>query len=189
MARYNKDNFCKALLNSSDFLNNITLTDDVHEQVNILNTIFNSFLYQVATKITKYIYRPPAPWTGREIQGNMMYRDNSRTHLKLDLHNTQLSNNYKEEKKHVQLLKAKWIYNHNNFRLSKGKISQVWGNSRGVVADSKRNNIFITYQGVTKIWTARRRILSTSLLTWKEEFLRGTDRTLLSIILTPSTYE
>ncbi len=143
MATYNKDNFCQALLNSSDCLNNITLTDDGDEQVHILNTIINSCLDQVAPMTNKYINRPPAPWIDKEIKENMKYRDSLQGQLKFDRNNTQLYNKYKEEKKRVKdkLHKAKKAYFHNKCRQSKGNSSEMWRNIRGIVPNNKPNNI------------------------------------------------
>lgn len=143
MATYNKDNFCEALLNCTDYLNHITLTDDTDEQVNILNTIFNSCLDQVAPMTTKYINRPPAPWINKEIKENMKYRDSLQSQLKLDRHNTQLYNKYKEEKKRVKdkLQTEKKAYYHNQFRQSKGNSSQMWSNIRKIIPNIKPNNI------------------------------------------------
>ena len=143
MANYSKDNFCEALLNRSDYLNSITLTDDVDEQVNILNEVFCSCLDQVAPLITKYIKRPPAPWIDEEIKENIKYRDTLRHKLKSDRHNTQLSKSYKEEKKRVKdkLYKAKMTYYHNKLRVSKGNSSKMWNNIRELVPNNKANNI------------------------------------------------
>ncbi len=143
MATYSKDNFCEVLLNSTDCLNNITLTDDIDEQVNILNTIFISCLNQVAPMTTKYINRPPAPWIDKELKDNMKYRDNLQGQLKLDRHNTKLYNKYKEEKKRVKdmLQTAKKTYYHNQLRQCKGNPSQMWSNIRGIIPNNKPNNI------------------------------------------------
>lgn len=92
MASYDKDYFSLALIESSHILNNFTTIDDVDEQVNILNTVFNSCFDQVAPTTTKYIYRPPAPWIKRELKDKMKYRDTLQGELKLDRQNIQLYN-------------------------------------------------------------------------------------------------
>ena len=142
MATYDKENFCDALLSSLDYLNEITLTDDVDEQVNTFNTIFNSCLDRVAPMTTKCINRPPAPWIDKDIKDNMRYRDDLRSQLKIDRHNIQLNNEYKEEKKRVKdkLHKAKQTHFHNQFRLSKGNTSQMWRNIRDLVPNNKSHN-------------------------------------------------
>ena len=144
MATYDKDNFCEILLHSSQNLNNITLTDDVDDQVRILNTVFNSCLDQVAPVITKYTDRSPAPWINKEIKDNMKYRDSLQGKLKLNRQNIQLHNKYKEEKKRVKdmLQEAKKTYYHTKFLQSKGNSAQMWDNIRGIVPNNKsRNNV------------------------------------------------
>jgi len=145
MVNYSKDNFCEALLNSSYCLNKITLTDDVDEQVNILNTVFNSCLDQVAPKTTKVINRPPAPWINKAIKDNMNFRDNLQGMLKLDRHNIQLHNKYKEEKKRVKdkLHDAKKTYYHNKFHQSRGNSAHMWNNIRCIAPNNKSHNNII----------------------------------------------
>ncbi len=120
LATYSINNFCEALLNNSYELNNITLTDDVDRQVNILNTVFHSCLNQVAPLISKYISRPNAPWINIKIKDNMTLRDSLQHKLKTDRNNIQLHSQYEEEKRRVKdkLHEAKKIYSNVKFHES-----------------------------------------------------------------------
>ena len=125
LRNYTKDALCFKLLQNTQYFNAIMDTDDVNTQVDIFTENFIRCLDDCAPFVTKSITRPFAPWMNDDIREAMSLRNNTRTELKSDRHNTTLQEQYKQEKQRVKTLitSTKTEYHHRQLQEAKGNTS------------------------------------------------------------------
>ena len=99
LKNYTTEQLCYVLLDQTPILNKILSTDDVNEQIEIFNNIFNYSLDICAPITTREIKRPSAPWIKDELKLEINERDMIQKRLKENRQNERLNIEYKQKKK------------------------------------------------------------------------------------------
>ena len=99
LKNYSPDILCNLLMNNVHKLNEILDTDNVSDQVKILNYVFILCINICAPEVTREIIRPPAPWITDEIKETMQVRDSLKKELKTQPYNTPLREKHRDLKK------------------------------------------------------------------------------------------
>jgi len=125
---YNPQSFCELILSKESTLSNISLTDNVNDQVTILTEVIKSSIDALAPYVTRTVRRPPAPWINDDIQRAISDRNNAHQALKSNRNEAALQVDYKVKKKNVKLLiqRAKRNYFRNKFTEYKDNSNKTW---------------------------------------------------------------
>lgn len=99
---YSEDILCELLMSESYTFNQIMETDDVDLQTNIFNNTSIKCLDKCAPVVTREITRPFAPQFNDDSRQAIKKRDDTRSKLKRDGHNTDLQHQFTDEMKSVE---------------------------------------------------------------------------------------
>ena len=142
LGSYNKDILCELLLLESLNLNKIMRTDNVNQQVDILNDSFIKCLDKCAPFVTKEIKKSPAPWLNDDLRLAMRKRNEMRYNLKRDRTNTSLIQQYSDENKYVKsyIKNTKKQYYLQKLQDCKGDTSATWNIIHEIVPNKKKSS-------------------------------------------------
>ncbi len=131
MGAYRRDTFCNAVSSHASELNNIYRTDDIDTQVNILTTVLTRSLDECAPVVTTKI--------NTEIRSGMTARNALQECLKHNRTNTELQEQYRQERSRVKSLihNAERDYYRTKFQNCKGNIYATWRLIRNIVPCKK----------------------------------------------------
>lgn len=138
---YNHQSFCELILSKESTLSNISLTDNVNDQVTILTEVIKSSIDALAPYVTRTVRRPPAPWINDDIQRAINDRNNANQALKSNRNEAALQVDYKVKKKVKLLIQcAKRNYFRNKFTEYKDNSNKTWKIVKTLVPHKKHLN-------------------------------------------------
>ena len=150
LGHYTKDIFCLSLVDQSYKLDDIILTDNVNDQVQIFNQTFIKCLDNHAPLVTRTMKRPPAPWIDDKVRQAMEQRNAIQYQLKFDRRNSLIQQEFKNRKKSVKAIikAAKSEYYHKKIKETKGNAAGTCNIIRNIIPNGKNVPKSIIYENI-----------------------------------------
>ena len=141
LKNYSPDILCNLILNQSNTLDRIMLTDNVDSQVEVVTTVFMKCLDSCAPILTKEIGRPNAPWLTNDIKKDMKTRDDLQKMLKGDRNNSEIQQQYKILKHQVKNRVQAGIKKYYNEKLGdcKSDMAKTWKVIKSMAPEKSTN--------------------------------------------------